>query len=222
MVVRVAEQASLVRNVNQIIVATDDDEIVQVVKKAGFEARMTSPDIRSGTDRVAFVAKDLKSDIIVNLQGDEPVVPPAAIEAALAPVLNGSVRMGSVMTKFASRAEYLEPSCVKVLTDKNMQAIYFSRHPIPYAVNAVSDEALLNQEHVRKHLGIYVFERKFLQEFTQLTPSFMEQWESLEQLRALYHGVKIGMGFSEEGSQSVDTAEDLEKARAIFRRKFKQ
>jgi len=222
MVIRVAEQASRVRGLQQIIVATDSPEIEILVKKAGFEAQITPEDLRSGTDRVAYVAKNLTADIIVNLQGDEPVVPPEAVEAAMSSVISGKNLMGSVMTKFLSKEEYLQPSNVKVITDKDNNAIYFSRAPIPYTVSAIKDEVLLTQKNLGKHLGIYAFEREFLLRFTGLTPSFMEQWESLEQLRALYHGVKIGMGFSEEGSQSVDTVEDLEKARVIFRKNFKR
>lgn len=222
MVVRVAEQASRVRGLQAIIVATDSEEISQAVKKAGFEARMTPESLRSGTDRVAFIAKDLKADIIVNLQGDEPVVPPLAVEAAIEPVKSGRAPMGSVFTRFANKEEFLQPSCVKVLTDKNQNAIYFSRHAIPFPQNPVDDQALLSHPNIGKHLGIYAFQRKFLLDFTGLEPSFIEQAESLEQLRALYHGFKIGMGFSAEGSQSVDTAEDLEKARAIFRKNSKR
>jgi 3-deoxy-manno-octulosonate cytidylyltransferase (CMP-KDO synthetase) len=222
MVVRVAEQASRVRGLQQIIVATDSEEIISVVKKAGFEARMTPESLRSGTDRVAYIAKDLSADIIVNLQGDEPVCPPLAIEAAIKPVSEGRTPMGSVFTRFANKEEFLLPSAVKVLTDKNQNAIYFSRHAIPCPQNPVNDQELLQHPNIGKHLGIYAFQKEFLLEFTQLQPSFMEQAESLEQLRALYHGFKIGMGFSQEGSQSVDTAEDLEKARAVFRKNFKR
>ena len=216
MCVRVAERASLVRGVAEIIVATDHEEIKKVVEKAGFRAEMTPSELKSGTDRVAYVAKKLSHEFIINLQGDEPVVPPEAVEAAMEPVLRGETLMGSVMTPLRSQQDFESASCVKVITDHKNHAIYFSRHSIPFRQNQVAVSDLLNETHLGKHLGIYVYQRKFLQEFTQMTPTFLEQAESLEQLRALYHGIKIGMGRVERDSQSVDTAEDLEKARKIF------
>lgn len=218
MVVRVAECASRVREVGRIIVATDDEEIVKAVEKAGFEARMTSSDLKSGTDRVAAIAEALKDyPIIVNLQGDEPVMPSVTIAAAIEPVVKRGALMGSVFTRFKDINEYRQPSCVKVLTDKDQNAIYFSRHMIPYAQNPVQDAEILQNPNLGKHLGIYVFQRDFLLRYAKMESVFAERAESLEQLRALHNGVKIGMGFSEKGSQSVDTAEDLENARRIFR-----
>lgn len=216
MVVRVCERAAKVRGIHRILVASDSDDIISAVKKAGFEARMTPESLKSGTDRVAYVAKDLKESVIVNLQGDEPVIAPEAVEAAMEPVLGkkGSL-MGSAYTPFHSIAETLEPGNVKVILDKNSDAIYFSRHAIPFRQNLVSDQEWL--EHVGKHLGIYVYQKDFLLKFSAWEPTFLEHSESLEQLRALYNGVKIGMGRSEKGGQSVDTQADLEKARDIFK-----
>lgn len=219
MVVRVARQAALVKDlvpgVDRVIVATDAEEIKAVVEKAGFEAAMTPSELASGTDRVAYVAKNLSHDFIVNVQGDEPLIRPETIAAALEGVRAGKAPMGSVMTTFASAAEMQEPSQVKVITDKNGFAIYFSRHPIPYRMKPVNEAELLAERRLCKHMGIYAYTRSFLQEFTRLEPCFLEKWESLEQLRALYHGAKIHMGFSQHGSQSVDTAEDLEKVRKL-------
>ncbi len=220
MVVRVAEQAAKVRRVNRILVATDSEEIKKVVEKAGFEARLTPEELRSGTERVAYVAKDLKESVIVNLQGDEPVMAPEVVEAALDPVLQRDCLMGSAFTHFHSWAEVLEPASVKVLVDTKGDAIYFSRYPIPFRQNALADEEILKDPFFGKHLGIYTYQRSFLLEFPQWESPMIERAESLEQLRALHRGVKIGMGRTAFGSQSVDTAADLEKARAIFREKI--
>jgi len=216
MCVRVAERASLVRGIAEIIVATDSEEIKKAVEDAGFRAEITPTNLNSGTDRVAYVAKNLKHEFIVNLQGDEPVVPPEAIAAAMEPVLRGETLMGSVMTPLRSEQDFQNPACVKVITDHKNQAIYFSRHAIPFQQNSVDIGGLLREKHLGKHLGIYVYQRKFLLEFTQLSPTFLEAAESLEQLRALYFGIKIGMGRTPHDSQSVDTAADLEQARKIF------
>lgn len=217
MVIRVAQQAAKVRGISRIIVATDAEEILQVVKQAGFEARLTPESLKSGTDRVAYVAKDLAEEVIVNLQGDEPVCPPQAVEAAMDPVLLKGCLMGSVFTPFHSIEEIQEPSNVKVITDAKDHAIYFSRYGIPFRQNPISDDEILKSPNFGKHLGIYVYQRKFLLEFSTWEPTLIERAESLEQLRALFRGVKIGMGRSVRGSQSVDTQSDLDKARQIFR-----
>jgi 3-deoxy-manno-octulosonate cytidylyltransferase (CMP-KDO synthetase) len=217
MVVRVAEQAQKVRGVARVIVATDAEEISSVVKKAGFDVRMTPKSLRSGTERVAYVAKDLSESVIINLQGDEPVIHPYVVEAALEPVLQRGRVMGSAFTNFSDVQEIQTASCVKVLVDAAGDAIYFSRYGIPYRQNPVEDRELLDHPSYGKHLGVYVYQRDFLLKFPDLSVPLIERAESLEQLRALFHGFKIGMGKTNFGSQSVDTAEDLEKARQLFR-----
>lgn len=220
MVVRVAQRASLAKNIDQILVATDSPKIVEAVKRAGFDAELTPPELKSGTDRVAFVAKNLKHKYIVNLQGDEPLVDPLAIEAALAPVRNGECAMGSLMAPFRTLEEFKSTSIVKCVTNKNGIAIYFSRHPIPFAVKQY-DQNQLEKDcaagHLGRHIGIYAFTREFLLEFSKLNPCALEERESLEQLRALYYGHKIGMGRVAEAFQGVDTAEDLELVRKVYR-----
>jgi 3-deoxy-manno-octulosonate cytidylyltransferase (CMP-KDO synthetase) len=217
MVVRVAERAAKVRRVSRILVATDSEEIQKVVEQAGFEARLTPESLRSGTERVAYVARELKESVVVNLQGDEPVIAPEAIEAALDPVLDKGRAIGSAFTHFHSWEEVLLPSHVKVLTDAQGDAIYFSRYPIPYRQNALSDQEILKDPFFGKHLGIYVYQRDVLLEFPTWEVPVSERAESLEQLRALHKGVRIGMGRTAFGGVSVDTAEDLERARAAFR-----
>lgn len=217
MVVRVAEQAAKVRGVTRVLVATDSGEILAAVNKAGFEARLTPESLASGTERVAFVARDLSEDIVINLQGDEPVMNPLSVEVALEPVLRGGRLMGSAYTFFRSWEEVEQPGNVKVLVDKNGDAVMFSRYPIPYRQNQIPDSDVMKDPSFGKHLGIYVYERKFLLTYGSLEVPLMERCESLEQLRALHNGVKIGMGRTNFASQSVDTAEDLEKARIAFR-----
>lgn len=222
MVVRVAERAAKVRRVDRILVATDSPLIEQAVKRAGFEAVMTPEHLKSGTERVAFVAQNLQEQIIVNLQGDEPVMSPLAVEAALDPVVQRGCLMGSAYTSFKDWQEVLQPSNVKVIVDQEGNAIYFSRYAIPYRQNPIGDDEVLKDPHFGKHLGIYVYQRDFLLRFPTWGQPLIERCESLEQLRALHRGVKIGMGRTAYGSQSVDTAEDLEKARAIFRQETAQ
>ena len=162
------------------------------------------------------MARHLSEHIVINLQGDEPVMNPLSVEAALQPVLNGRL-MGSAYTFFRSWEEVQQPSNVKVLVDKSGDAITFSRYPIPFRQNAVPDSDVMKDPSFGKHLGIYVYERKFLLTYGSLDVPLMERCESLEQLRALHNGVKIGMGRTNFASQAVDTAEDLEKARAAYR-----
>lgn len=216
MVVRVAERAARVKGVSRILVATDSDEIAAAVKAAGFEAQLT-PELNSGTERVAYVAKGLSEEVIVNVQGDEPLIAPQAIEAAMDPVLQKGRLMGSAFTAFTDYADAMEPSSVKVIVDAAGDAIYFSRYAIPFRQNALSDDAILKSEHFGKHLGIYVYQREFLLKFPTWNQPLIEKAESLEQLRALHNGVKIGMGRTAFGGQAVDTAEDLEKVREMFR-----
>jgi 3-deoxy-manno-octulosonate cytidylyltransferase (CMP-KDO synthetase) len=217
MVVRVAECAAKVRGVGRILVATDSEEIASAVRKGGFEAVMTPSELASGTERVAFVAKNLSEKVVVNLQGDEPVMHPLCVEAAIEPVAKRGCAMGSAFTPFRDFQELMQPSNVKVLTDAEGNAIYFSRYAIPFRQNALADSEILSDPHFGKHLGIYVYQRDFLLKFGSLEVPMIERCESLEQLRALYHGIKIGMGRTNYGSQAVDTAEDLERAREIFR-----
>lgn len=217
MVVRVAQQAAKVSQIQRVLVATDSQEIVDAVNNAGFQCMMTPAELNSGTERVAWVAKDLKEKIIINLQGDEPVMQPDTIAAAVAAISESDAPMGSVFTKFESIEEAQNPSCVKVLMNQRFEAIYFSRHLIPFRQNKISDDEILNHPYWGKHMGIYSYQKDFLLRFPSLSPSLAERAESLEQLRALHHGHKISLRSSEFGSQSVDTAEDLEAARKIFR-----
>ena len=227
----VAERAQAAANVDRVIVATDSQQIVDVFESSEIEAVLTSPDHTSGTDRVAEVAAQLPdAKIIVNVQGDEPLISPATIERAVDTMAaeiakpNGA---GIVTTwePIESIADLLNPDLVKVVLDENEHGIYFSRSPIPYPRDAVKrhgspDTALRNEPELlklfRKHTGLYVYRRDVLLEFTKWPPSQLEQVEALEQLRALAHGVKIKVVEACTASTGVDTVEDLERVRELI------
>jgi 3-deoxy-manno-octulosonate cytidylyltransferase (CMP-KDO synthetase) len=267
MICWVVERALAARNVSRAIVATDDERILVAIKSAGYEAVMTRADHRSGTDRIAEVAASLEdADIIVNVQGDEPLISPLTIEQAVEAMGEkgnvegvkgdgdperhgdgGTRRWGEEIQRekgkgervtegigivttwepMESGADVLNPAVVKVVVDDCERAVYFSRLPVPYPRDAVREhgsiEAALRNEpsllsSFRKHTGLYVYRRDVLLEFAQWPQSELERLESLEQLRALEHGVKIKAIKASASSIGVDTIEDLERVRSIVER----
>lgn len=226
MILHVIERARMVKAINQVIVATDDERIFQVVMQAGAEVRMTSPAHQTGTDRLAEVAAQLNAEIVVNVQGDEPFIEPATIEAALQPLLDDdSVMMATTCEPILSAEDLLNPNVVKVVMDRAGFALYFSRQPIPFLRAEVlahktlqaaieADQELLHR--FAKHTGLYVYRREFLLTYAQLPPTPLEQSEALEQLRALEHGYRIRVVRTAHRSMGIDTPEDLEKARTQF------
>lgn len=222
MIVRVARIAQQAACVDRVIVATDDERIRQAVKDAGFKAWMTDPDHQTGTDRIAEVARELDAPIVINVQGDEPMLKPETIDAAAEPVLaDPSIRMGTCVTPIRTTAEIFEPSCVKVIVDRQGFAQYFSRSPIPFVrdgeftaeafdVNAPGAPVFY------KHIGIYVYRRDFLLEFTQMAPGRYEKAERLEQLRALEAGVRISAPVVDQDVISVDTPAELDRVRELL------
>ena len=232
MVCWVAERARAARNVDRVIVATDSQQIVDAVAQAGIEAILTAPDHTSGTDRVAEVAHNIPdAEIVVNVQGDEPMISPATIERAVDTMvheLSKTDGAGIVTTwePIDSRYDLLNPDLVKVVLDGNDHAVYFSRSPIPYPRDVVKryggspEVALENEPELfklfRKHTGLYVYRRDVLLEFTKWPPSRLEQIEALEQLRALEHGVKIKVVEACAASTGVDTFADLERVKELM------
>ncbi|MGI8732533.1 MAG: 3-deoxy-manno-octulosonate cytidylyltransferase [Pyrinomonadaceae bacterium] len=226
MICRVAEQAKAARNVARVIVATDDQRIVSAVAAAGFEAVITRSDHVSGTDRLAEITASLEDvEIIVNVQGDEPLISPETIERAIA-TLAANETTGIVTTwePIDDAADVLNPAVVKIVLNEAGRALYFSRAPIPWPREAVlefgsiemalrSDPGLLNS--FRKHTGLYVYRREVLLQFASWPQSELERQESLEQLRALEHGVEILAIEASTRSIGVDTNEDLERVRQI-------
>jgi len=230
LVLWVAERALAARTISRVIVATDDSRIMDAVEAAGFEAMMTRSDHASGSDRVAEVARDLDSGIIVNVQGDEPLIEPDTIDRAVdALIEDGEAMMATTCEMIDAAADVLSRSVVKVVMDDQGRAISFSRNPIPFPNQAVrqhgSIEAALRNEPAllfsfRKHTGLYAYRREFLLEFTGWPQTATENAESLEQLRALERGVTIKVVEAAGPSIGVDTKKDLERVRAMVEGKM--
>lgn len=228
MICWVTGRAMEVRNVARVIVATDDERIFDVVRSAGFEAVMTRADHPSGTDRLAEVAETLEGiDIVVNLQGDEPLISAETIERAIEAINDESVGIVTTWEPIENAADVLNPDVVKIVLDNSGLALYFSRSPVPYPREAVRKhvtlEAALRNEpgllgQFRKHTGLYVYRREVLLEFTRWPQSKLERTECLEQLRALEHGVKVKAIEASTPSIGVDTREDLERVRASIQK----
>jgi 3-deoxy-manno-octulosonate cytidylyltransferase (CMP-KDO synthetase) len=205
----VYERASQARYLTKLIVATDDERIYEAARKFGAVVRMTRSDHLSGTDRVAEVASAETADLIVNIQGDEPLIDPAAIDAAsLSLIEDADLSMGTLKKKIEDSNEIGNPHVVKVVTDRAGDALYFSRCPIPY----VRDGSVIHY----KHIGLYVYRRKFLLRYSELPVGPLEQVERLEQLRALENGYRIRVVETEYDSLGVDTPEDLERVSTLF------
>ncbi len=197
------EKARKSRLASRVVVATDDLRIAEAVRGFGGEARMTSPDCASGTDRVAEVARGLDEEVVVNLQGDEPMMHPSVIDAVAAPLLSDpAVSMTTAALPREDPEEYGSPSVVKVVIDDRGDALYFSRSPIPHYRDAGAGR-------YRKHLGIYGYRKDFLFKVASLPPTSLEEAERLEQLRVLQNGYRIRVVDVEFDSVGVDTPQDL-------------
>jgi 3-deoxy-manno-octulosonate cytidylyltransferase (CMP-KDO synthetase) len=214
MIQHVYERALQARSFAEVIVATPDPEILRAVEAFGGKAVLTSPDHRTGTDRVAEAASHLPESVtvVVNVQGDEPLLDPATIEAVAAPLLaDDSLVMVSLMCPLPEGRES-DPNAVKVVVDTSGFALYFSRLPLPYRRSADAPYA------PRQHVGLYAYRRDFLPVVTRLSPTPLELAESLEQLRVLESGYRIRMVETDRAPESVDTPEDLERVRALLSR----
>jgi 3-deoxy-manno-octulosonate cytidylyltransferase (CMP-KDO synthetase) len=221
MVVRVVEQV-IKSGANEIVVATDHVEIYEVVNGLGYQAMMTRQDHASGTDRIAEVAKALswaKDEIVVNVQGDEPLIEPALIrEVAQNLAAHPKAAIATACHAIHDKQEMFNPNIVKVVFDKLGYAMYFSRAPIPFARDAFANQENIPENMlVHRHIGIYAYKVDFLNAFSGLPHSSIEQYEALEQLRALWHGYKISVFESDcVPATGVDTEEDLAKVRSIY------
>ncbi|MCM0607044.1 MAG: 3-deoxy-manno-octulosonate cytidylyltransferase [Xanthomonadaceae bacterium] len=216
----VYERVKKCRAVDQVIVATDDTKILEKVKSFGGECLMTSLDCQSGTDRVAEVATKVDGDIFVNAQGDEPLMSSQAIELAVKLVVSGKFKMSTVATPIQGPEDLTEVSVVKVIVDADGNAIYFSRLPIPYTrvepPKQRHSQGMTSAYLCKRHVGLYVYERATLAQFAAWPATDLEKAESLEQLRALHHGLSIGVADSDFLSIGVDTSEDLKKVRELL------
>ena len=212
MIQHVVERVQRARRPSQIIVATDDERIAEAVRSFGGEARMTSPDHPTGTDRLAEVAATLPEiDLILNIQGDEPLIPPQAIDELVAAFDDRpDLSMATLMTPM-TEAETKNPAVVKVVATLDGHALYFSRSLIPYPRNRGPEWRCF------KHIGVYAYRREFLLRFAALPPTPLEVTESLEQLRALENGYRIRVIETPFRSIGVDTPADLDEVRNLFR-----
>ncbi len=212
MILRVLERARACAALSRVIVATDSEEIQAVVREAGGESWLTSPLHKTGSDRVAEVASRLQDEFILNLQGDEPLVPISTLDALVefgrrCPDLT----VATPMVPLREESDILNPNIVKVVAARDGRALYFSRHAIPYVKRADATST----GHF-KHVGIYLYRRDFLLRFVHLPPTPLEMAESLEQLRVLEHGYPVYMVPVDEDSISVDTPEDLQLVERIL------
>jgi 3-deoxy-manno-octulosonate cytidylyltransferase (CMP-KDO synthetase) len=213
MLQHVFERVSAARYLTSTIIATDDERVYREAKNFGATVRMTRADHLSGTDRVAEVASAEPAELIVNIQGDEPLIDPAAIDAALLPLLeDSSIPMGTLKKRIENPCEIEDPNVVKVVTDLAGNALYFSRSPIPH----VRQLGGARQTPYFKHIGLYVYRRDFLLGYSDLPIGPLEQAERLEQLRALENGHPIRVVETEYESIGVDTPDDLERIVKLF------
>jgi 3-deoxy-manno-octulosonate cytidylyltransferase (CMP-KDO synthetase) len=213
MLQHVYERASQARYLTNVIIATDDDRIFAEARGFGANVRQTRSDHRSGTDRSAEVASAENCHLVVNIQGDEPLIDPAAIDGAVLALLdNPEIPMGTLKKRIEFEEEYRNPNVVKVVTDRKGNAIYFSRSPIPYTRDDVERRSTPRY----KHIGLYVYQREFLLSYSDLPVGPLEQAEKLEQLRALENGYDIRVVETEYDSLGVDTPEDLERVIGLF------
>jgi 3-deoxy-manno-octulosonate cytidylyltransferase (CMP-KDO synthetase) len=211
MLQHVYERASLATYLTSTIIATDDDQVYAVAKSFGARVRMTRSDHLSGTDRVAEVASAENAELIVNIQGDEPLIDPAAIDAAILPLVHEpDVVMGTLKKRIEDPREITDPNVVKVVTDHTGDAIYFSRCPIPFERGKPAGTPYF------KHIGLYVYQRDFLLAYPALPVGPLEEAERLEQLRALENGYRIRVVETEYESLGVDTPEDLQRVSRLF------
>ena len=218
MIQHVYESAAKARILDRVVVATDDQRVMEAVNGFGGEAIMTSKHHASGTDRLAEVTRRIKADWVVNVQGDLPFIKTETITRAVRPMQRDrSIPMGTVCTPIYDEEEWRNPNIVKVIKDAKGFAIYFSRATIPYPRSDISQRRAARSGAKKKvwgyrHLGLYVYRRDFLLRFARLRPTLLEQTESLEQLRVLVYGHRIYVADVDDRSVEVDTAEDLVKA----------
>jgi 3-deoxy-manno-octulosonate cytidylyltransferase (CMP-KDO synthetase) len=214
MIERVWERVRQARLVSKVIIATDDERIASAVRSFGGEVALTRADHRSGTERVAEVAAaHAEAEILVNVQGDMPLIDPAAIDAAIEALREDeSVNMATLAVPISNAAEIMDPNVVKTVVDFDGNALYFSRAPIPWVRDRGSP---VHAKHL-KHLGLYVFRREALLEFATFPQGDLERIEQLEQLRWLENGNRIRVAEIEQGSVEVDTPEDVKRVEKML------
>ena len=203
------ECAQKAKLLNRIIIATDDKRIYQTAKNFGAEARMTSSSHHSGTDRVAEVAKEIESPIIINIQGDEPLLKGEMIDSLVVALQDETIPMATLAARMNDLSLLNEKNIVKVVSDTNGFALYFSRSPLPFQTS----------DYFLQHIGIYGYQKDFLLAFSKMQPSRLEKTEKLEQLRALENGYKIKIIETQLPSLSVSSPEDIIKVENLLKKK---
>lgn len=220
----VYHRASRARTLERVLIATDDERIFASARSFGAEVVMTRKDHRSGTDRISEAAANIHADIVVNIQGDEPLMEHTAIDQAVDLLADRNAEMSTLKVQIEEMEDLWNPNVVKVVTDHRGYAVYFSRAPIPYPRTKEFPNHTLREllrqspellRHYFRHVGLYAYRREFLMRFTGWSPSPLELLEDLEQLRAIEHGVKIAVSESNAGVMGIDTPEDLERIRRM-------
>ncbi len=220
-------QQAIQAGADRVIIATDHHEIKNVAESFGAEVCLTSEHHNSGTERLAEVIAKMTiadDEVIVNVQGDEPLIPPVIINQVAENLIKSRSNMATLGVKLTTKEELFNPNVVKTLTDKDGFALYFSRASIPYGrdfFENCDDEFVAKQNYIR-HIGIYAYRAGFIKQYVNWQPTQLEQLESLEQLRALWYGEKIHLALAKQAPEvGVDTQEDLEKVREILLNKDK-
>jgi len=208
---RVYEQAIQAEGIDAVYIATDSIEIQHACQPFTDNILMTASTHQSGTDRIAEAIGQISCNVVVNVQGDEPFIDPTLISAVAHALIQHNAPMSSAMKRINSIQDLQNPNCVKVVVNQQQQALYFSRSPIPYDRDILLEESIKNYSYYR-HIGIYGYTKTFLQQYSQMPMSPLEQREKLEQLRVLEHGFRIQMVETQESSLGIDTAEDYQKA----------
>lgn len=206
----VYEMAKKSKMLDDLIVATDDERVLKLIKDFGGKATLTSADQPTGTDRLAEVVNPIDVKVVINIQGDEPLVHYTMIDELVRTMLQEeTIVMSTVVKKIENKEDIMDPNIVKVVIDREGFALYFSRSPIPFERGAQS-------KNFYKHLGLYAYTKDFLFTFTNLPKAELERVESLEQLRALFHGYKIKTIETKFDTVGIDTPEDLERAKKVL------
>jgi 3-deoxy-manno-octulosonate cytidylyltransferase (CMP-KDO synthetase) len=218
LILHVVDRAKEISGVDQVIVATDDKRVIKAVEHEEQTAIMTPEYLASGTDRVGWVAKNLESEIVVNLQGDEPLIESEAVESAIqALVKDKNISVATLGYPLSKEKVWKDPNVVKVITDLNDNALYFSRHPIPYFRN----DNFHPLPHLYQHLGVYIFRRDFLLDYVKWEPTLLETAEKLEQLRILSHGFSLKVIKSNSASFGVDSPDDIVRVAEMLKKRDK-
>lgn len=210
----VIEGARQAKRLSEICVATDDERIANLARFVGARVVMTEADLPTGTDRVWRAAQELEGDVIVNIQGDEPLIDGSLLDALVAPFFEDENLEMATLGRSLDKDALHSPNTAKIVLNERNEAIYFSRYPIPYSRRSADQEASLTA--ALKHIGIYAFRREFLARFCAQPPTALEMSEGLEQLRALYLGAKIRVVRVEHEAYGVDTPEDVQKIETII------